>query len=85
VAFLANGGRGSVLVENRFVEHSFYRCSVRTQESTNAQPGNPDLSRCNETLALLVGFKTFCQQVAWVCAQDGDGQWRDWLNYAESR
>jgi len=65
VAFLVNGGRGLVLMENKFVEHSFYRCSARRQEGNDARPGNPDLSRCNDTLALLGGFKTLCHQVAW--------------------
>jgi hypothetical protein len=65
VAFLVNGGQGLVLTENKFVEHSFYRCSARTREGSGARPGNPDLSRCNDTLALIDGFETLCYQVAW--------------------
>jgi hypothetical protein len=65
VAFLVNGGRGLVLMENKFVEHSFYRCSARRREGSEARPGNPDLSRCNDTLALISGFETLCHQAAW--------------------
>lgn len=65
VAFLVNGGRGLILMENKFVEHSFYRCSARTREGSSKRPGNPDLSRCNDALALVDGFKSLCHQVVW--------------------
>ncbi len=65
VAFLVKGGKGLVLMENKFVEHSFYRCSARTREGGDARPGNPDLFRCKDALTLLDGFKTLCHQVAW--------------------
>jgi hypothetical protein len=65
VAFLVNGGRGLILMENKFVEHSFYRCSARTKKGSDARPANPDLSRCNDTVALISGFETLCHQAAW--------------------
>lgn len=65
VAFLVNGGRGLILMENKFVEHSFYPCSARTQDGNATRPKNPDLSRCNDTLALLDDFETLCHQAAW--------------------
>ena len=65
VAFLINGGRGLVLMENKFVEHSFYRCSARRLEGSSGRPGNPDPSRCKDALALVDGFKTLCHQVTW--------------------
>ena len=40
VAFIVNGGKGIVLVENKFTEHSFYPCSGRKKIY-----GNPDRER----------------------------------------
>ena len=65
VAFLGNRGRGLVLMENKFVEHSYYPSSARTKKGSPARPANPDPSRCNETAALVDGFGTLCHQVAW--------------------
>ena len=65
VAFKVNGGQGLVLMENKFVEHSFYRCSARTKKGSSARPANPDLSRCYDTVALIDGFESLCHQIAW--------------------
>ena len=38
LAFVVNGGRGLILTENKWVEHSFYRCSARArQEARHAR------------------------------------------------
>jgi hypothetical protein len=65
VAFLVNAGRGLVLMENKFVEHSFYGCSARRRDGSEARPGNHDPSRCENTVVLLDGFETLCHQVSW--------------------
>jgi len=65
VAFHINNGQGLVLVENKFVEHSFYTCSARRRNGSDARPGNPDPSRCNETSALPDNFETLCHQTVW--------------------
>jgi hypothetical protein len=65
IAFLVNGGRGLVLVENKFVEHSFYACSARTHKGSRNREGNPDPSRCNDVPALLDAPQAVCHQVAW--------------------
>jgi hypothetical protein len=65
IAFLVNGGRGLVLTESKFVEHSFYRCSARVWDGSRERPGNPDPSRCNDVLAVLNDPAEQCHQVAW--------------------
>jgi hypothetical protein len=65
VAFLVNGGRGLILTENKFVEHSFYRCSARVRDGSIARPGNPDPARCNSVSAVLRDPVRQCHQAAW--------------------
>jgi len=65
IAFLVNGGRGLVLCENKFVEHSFYRCSARRREGSAERPGNPDPSRCEDALAVFDDPESLCHQVKW--------------------
>ena len=65
IAFVVNGGRGLVLTENKFVEHSFYRCSALAQNGSLERPGNPDPSRCNNALAVLNDPPGQCHQAAW--------------------
>jgi len=45
---LLDGARGLVLVENKFVETSFYRCSARARNDRQDpfREGNPDPNRC---------------------------------------
>ena len=47
IAFVVNGGRGLVLTENKFVEHSFYPCSARAgwQPRTARQSRSQPLQR----------------------------------------
>ncbi len=41
IAFIVNGGKGIILTENKFTEHSFYPCSGRKKIY-----GNPNPQRC---------------------------------------
>lgn len=65
LAFQVNGGRGLILTENKFVEHSFYQCSARRQQGSEARPGNPDRSRCADALKVAEDPKGRCHQHAW--------------------
>ena len=63
VAFLVTttgGGKGLVLTENKFTEHSFYECSGRKKEY-----GNPDPSRCMDLPALLPDLPGRCYMLSW--------------------
>ena len=65
LALLVNSGRGLVLCENKFVEHSFYSCSARRREGSARRPGNPDPARCKDALAVLNDPDSLCHQVKW--------------------
>ena len=65
LAFLVNGGRGLVLTEVKFVEHSFYPCSAHSRQGSAERPGNPDPSRCENALGVLAHPAAMCHQVAW--------------------
>lgn len=65
LAFLINGGRGLVLTEVKFVEHSFYPCSAHSRQGSAERPGNQDPSRCDDALAVLEHPAAMCHQVAW--------------------
>jgi hypothetical protein len=65
LAFSVNGGTGLVLVENKFVEHSFYRCSARRTHSSTERPGNPDTSRCLDAGAVRSDPVKLCHQNTW--------------------
>ena len=65
LAFIVNGGRGLILTENKWVEHSFYRCSARDKTGSDARPANPDLARCVLATSVLADPGGQCQQVAW--------------------
>ncbi len=65
IAFLVNGRRGLILTENKFVEHSFYRCSARRLTSSKERAGNPDPSRCLNPLKVLQNQESECHQATW--------------------
>lgn len=62
---LDGGMRGLVLVECKLTEHSFYRCSARTEAGSERREGNPDPSRCVDVPQLLAGPEGICHQKAW--------------------
>ena len=64
IGLRVNGGEGLVLVENKLVEHSFYRCSARVRSGSVRQPGNPDPARCDDVPALLADPGR-CHQASW--------------------
>lgn len=59
-----NGGGGLLLVENKLVEHAFYRCPARSGSGSVRQPGNPDPARCDDVPALLADPGR-CHQASW--------------------
>ncbi|GIK50945.1 MAG: hypothetical protein BroJett013_36420 [Alphaproteobacteria bacterium] len=60
-----NGRQGLVLTENKFVEHSFYRCSARRTRGSADRPANPDRARCTRAAELLSDHEALCHQHSW--------------------
>ena len=60
VVGLKGGGRGLILTENKFVEHSFYPCSGRKRKY-----GNPDPRRCLDAKLVLNDLDTQCYLLNW--------------------
>jgi hypothetical protein len=61
-------GHGVVLVECKFVEHSFYPCSGRRKTKQNellGRPPNPDPSRCGNYGRVLEDPANECHLVSW--------------------
>lgn len=65
LGLLVNGGRGLVLVENKFTERDFSNCSARNQRGSAERAGNPDPDRCDYPLAVLRDPASQCHQSAW--------------------
>ena len=65
LGLLVNDGRGLVLVENKFTERDFSKCSARDHEGNAERPGNPDPDRCNHPLAVMQDPAGECHQSAW--------------------
>ena len=65
LAFVVNGGRGLVLTENKFVEHSFYACSAKRAVGKPGREANPDPSRCWNAAAVAGDPLNQCHQAAW--------------------
>ena len=65
LGLLVNGGRGLLLVENKFTERDFSVCSARTREDRNGRPGNPDPDRCEGALAVAEDPSGQCHQSVW--------------------
>lgn len=66
VAFIIEtcNGRGLVLTECKYTEHSFYRCSARRKVDREGKPANPDPSRCIHE-AVGYDYKSICHQKQW--------------------
>ena len=60
-----NEGRGLVLVENKFTEHSFYECSAWRHEGSSRRAGNPDPDRCLNPSEVAESPLSQCHQSAW--------------------
>ncbi len=65
LGLLVNGGRGLVLVENKFTERDFSRCSARSHKGNSVRSANPDPDRCNRALAVAQDPCGQCHQSAW--------------------
>ena len=65
LGLLVNGGRGLVLVENKFTERDFSGCSARNHKGNRKRSGNPDPDRCNHPLAVAQDSCGQCHQSAW--------------------
>ena len=66
VAFLVRTkkGKGIILTECKFTEHSFYRCSARRTKDKGKRKGNPDSGRCMVD-AGGYNYKSICHQTEW--------------------
>ena len=60
IVMLEGGGRGLILTECKFTEHSFYPCSGR-----NAKYGNPDPERCLVAKAVIDDPASQCHLLNW--------------------
>ena len=65
LGLLVNGGRGLILVENKFTEHDFYQCSAWKHKGSAERPGNPDPDRCNHAVEVARNPSNQCHQTAW--------------------
>jgi len=76
VAFVANGHKGLILTENKFTEHSFYKCSGRQYD--NANP-----SRCLEFKQLYSDLENNCNQLQWANESRPNRKYWKHLNVSE--
>ena len=65
LGLLVNEGRGLVLVESKFTEHSFYKCSAWKHKGSSRRLGNPDPDRCNHLVNVAKDPANQCHQAAW--------------------
>ena len=82
IAFLVTlktGGRGLILTENKFTEHSFYPCSGRKKEH-----GNPDPQRCLDAQAVIRNPATQCYLLDWETGRRTNRQYWHYLNISRS-
>ena len=73
VAFICNGGKGLILTENKYTEHSFYPCSGR-----KTKYGNRDIKRCMNFRSIYSDIKNNCYQLNW---EDGPRKNRKYWDY----
>jgi hypothetical protein len=57
-------GKGIILTECKYTEHSFYACSARRINKNSARVNNPDPSRCMQG-ANSYDYKSICHQSVW--------------------
>ena len=65
LGLLVNGGRGIILVESKFTEHSFYECSAWRHKGSSRRLGNPNPDRCNHPMDIVKDPTGQCHQAAW--------------------
>lgn len=66
VAFIieTKNGKGIILTESKYTEHSFYPCSARRTTDSDRKPGNPEPKRCMHPLSES-DYKSICHQTVW--------------------
>jgi hypothetical protein len=66
IAFLVNtdSGKGVILTECKYTEHSFYPCSARRTTDSENKPANPDPTKCIVP-PKADNYKTVCHQHKW--------------------
>lgn len=68
IAFIVKtkSGKGIILCENKYTEHSFYPCSARKRKPDNksGRKNNPDTQRCMQS-ANCCNYKDICHQFVW--------------------
>ena len=77
VAFIVNCGKGIVLTESKFVEHSFYPCSGR-----NKDYGNPDVARCMNPRKVYDDPDRQCYMTQWAYRRRTNRKYWDYLRFS---
>ncbi len=73
---LEKGGKGIVLTENKFVEHSFYPCSGRKKDYRNPDPG-----RCMNLTKLYKEPVNQCHMLQWAHGDRTNRKYWDYLKF----
>ncbi len=79
IAFVVNGGKGLILTESKYTEHSFYPCSGRKPEY-----GNPDIKRCLDIEKVLRDPKAICYMNAWDNGKRPNRKYWDFIKFSEN-
>lgn len=79
IVTLQTGGRGLILTENKFTEHSFYPCSGRKKEHRN-----PDPQRCLDAQAVIQNPATQCYLLHWETRRRTNRTYWHYLNISRS-
>ncbi|MDE0416550.1 MAG: hypothetical protein OXI95_06405 [bacterium] len=75
---LKGGGQGLFLTENKFVEHSFYRCSGRKKEHKN-----PDSRRCLDARLVIDNPGTQCHLLNWKTETRTNRRYWDYIRISD--
>ncbi|MCY4657328.1 MAG: hypothetical protein OXC80_11010 [Gammaproteobacteria bacterium] len=78
VVSLQNGGRGLILTEIKFTEHSFYPCSGRKKEY-----GNPDPERCLSAQTVFNDPGSQCHLLNWETKKRTNRQYWDHIEISQ--
>ncbi|MFH1370836.1 MAG: hypothetical protein ABII09_06075 [Planctomycetota bacterium] len=79
VAFVVNGGRGLILTENKYTEHSFYPCSGRKPKYHN-----PDIKRCLDIEKVMGNPKDTCYMNDWDDGKRTNRKYWDFIKFSEN-
>lgn len=79
IAFVVNEGRGLILTENKYTEHSFYPCSGRKPDY-----GNPDINRCLNIEKVLSNPKETCYMNNWDNGKRNNRKYWDFIIFSEN-